>query len=56
MQAESDPRPSYDLSNCYLTKPIAFERFIDPRDAHPRFWLSRVSCLRDDMISGRIDT
>jgi len=43
-QAERDLVQSYDLhANCYLTKPIEFERFIAVIGHIRDFWLSAVS-------------
>ena len=38
--AESDVRTSYELhANCYITKPIEFERFTEVMSLVKRFWL-----------------
>jgi len=41
--AETDILRAYDLhANCYITKPVDFNRFIDVIDAIERFWLTIV--------------
>jgi two-component system, chemotaxis family, response regulator Rcp1 len=42
-QAEEDVLRSYQLhANCYVTKPVNFDRFIDVVHSIERFWLSIV--------------
>lgn len=41
--AETDVRKAYDLhANCYITKPVDFNRFIEVIQAIEKFWLTIV--------------
>jgi CheY-like chemotaxis protein len=42
-KAEQDVFQSYQLhANCYITKPVNFERFIEVIQSIEQFWLSAV--------------
>ena len=48
-EAEQDVQSSYDLNaNCYITKPVDFEQFIDVVRSIEDFWLRLVKLPRKD--------
>lgn len=50
--AEEDVLRVYDLhGNCYIAKPVAFERFLDVVQSIEDFWLSIVQLPRDGPAS-----